>query len=210
MVTVNQQREYADRDSSAPRVILASKSPRRRMLLEQIGLACEIVNADIDESLRANETARDYVARLAAAKAEAGRTLSASGLAVIGADTTVCVDGDILGKPVDADEAGAMLDRLSGRVHQVMTGVAVVAPAQDCCTGHRVSISDVQMRELSQAEIDAYCASGEPFDKAGGYAIQGRAAVFVASLSGSYTGVVGLPLFELDDLLKQINLSLWD
>lgn len=195
-------------DASKPRIILASKSPRRRQLLEQINLDCHVVAVDVDEQVLANEPARDYVQRLAQRKAEAGRELSDRSLAVIGADTSVCIDGEILGKPVDVDDAVGMLGRLSGRTHQVLTGVAVLSAGPDSRCVSTVSVSDVQFRRLAKAEITAYCASAEPMDKAGAYAIQGKAAVFVASLSGSYTGVVGLPLFELDGLLKQVDIQL--
>ncbi|MEN9985932.1 MAG: hypothetical protein RI925_1434, partial [Pseudomonadota bacterium] len=176
-----------------PALYLASASPRRRELLAQIGLDCIQLPMDIDESVQVDENPADYVLRLAAAKAQAGwQHLLANALPqrpLLAADTTVTVDGEILGKPADAAEARAMLARLSGRSHEVLTGVAV-------CQGDSVqtalSVSRVELLPLSTAMIDGYIASGEPFDKAGAYGIQGRAAMFIAHLDGSYSGVMGL------------------
>jgi septum formation protein len=182
---------------------LASQSPRRRELLAQIGVAHAVLKIDIDESQRAGEAADVYVQRLAREKATAGwRHVEARGLPplpVLGADTSVVLDGVILGKPIDADDARAMLRRLSGRAHEVLTGVAVCGPL-----GTQVTMSRTQVwfRALSAADIDQYWSTGEPRDKAGSYGIQGRAAIFVERIAGSYTGVVGLPLFETAALLR--------
>ncbi len=182
---------------------LASQSPRRRELLAQIGVVHAVLQIDIDESPRAGEAADVYVQRLAREKATVGwQHVEARGLPplpVLGADTSVVLDGVILGKPIDADDARAMLRRLSGRAHDVLTGVAVCGPL-----GTQVAMSRTQVwfRALSAVDIDQYWATGEPRDKAGSYGIQGRAAIFVERIEGSYTGVVGLPLFETAALLR--------
>lgn len=182
---------------------LASASPRREALLKQIGLSCLKYPVDLDEGVLPGESAPSYVMRLAEQKALAGQKRSGTELPVLGSDTSVVFDGKILGKPRDRRQAVDMLMRLSGKTHQVMTGVAV-------CQGRHVqsiiSVTDVSFRALSEAECHAYCDTGEPFDKAGGYGIQGLAAVFVRSVSGSYSNVVGLPLFETADLLKQFGI----
>jgi nucleoside triphosphate pyrophosphatase len=183
-----------------PLIFLASESPRRSALLHQVGIDHEVRPVDVDETRRAHESAAAYVTRLASTKA---RTLwdalpPPARRPVLGADTTVALDGQIFGKPEDPAAARRMLLRLSGRTHEVHTAVALV------CTGGielRLSTSTVRFRELAEAELDWYCASGEPVGKAGGYAIQGRAAVFVRHLAGSYSGVMGLPLYETWELL---------
>jgi septum formation protein len=193
-----------------PKIYLASASPRRAALLPLIGVEFEILRLrdfSVDEAVRGREAPAAYVKRLALAKARAGvAAMRARDLAerpVLGADTTVCVGREILGKPADAAdparEARRMLTLLSGRTHRVLTAVAVVAPR-----GERIALSDskVTFRPLSRREIDAYVAGGEPLDKAGGYAIQGGAAAFASHLSGSYTGVMGLPLYETAELLR--------
>lgn len=194
-------------------VYLASKSPRRLELLRQIGLSPVILplrhalpRADVDETPLPGENAIDYVRRLADMKvraghfAVAGRRLPA--MPIVAADTTVTLEGEILGKPADADEAAAMLRRYSGRPHTVLTGVGVAF-------GDRVEIavseSEVWFRQIDEAEIRAYVDSHEPYDKAGGYGIQGRAAVFIERIEGSYTGIMGLPLFETAELLKAVG-----
>lgn len=187
---------------------LASQSPRRRELLTQIGIAHAVLKIDIDETLRASETPDHYVQRLAQEKAAAGwQHLVASGLPrlpVLGADTAVVVDSAILGKPADAQEGYAMLQRLSGRMHEVVTGVAL-ADAH----GVQVTMSRTQVwfRPLNTADIENYWASGEPRDKAGGYGIQGLAAIFIERIAGSYSGVVGLPLFETAALLRRCGIE---
>lgn len=203
---------------------LASHSVRRRELLRQIGARFETLllrsasprGPDISEMQRQDEAAIDYVVRVAREKAEHGvKALAARSLIlkpVLGADTVVIVDGDILGKPQDAQEAARFLERLSGRTHEVRTAVALALPrpAADRHQGITiaVSISQVTLRTLDSQEIQNYCASGEPFDKAGGYAIQGRAAIFVERIDGSYSGVVGLPLAETASLLARAGVRL--
>ncbi|RMF97070.1 MAG: septum formation inhibitor Maf [Gammaproteobacteria bacterium] len=184
-------------------VYLASASPRRRQLLGQLGLAVRTCPQELDETPRTGERPADYVRRLAAAKA---RAAIAAGLPrpapVIAADTAVVADEELLGKPAGRDEARAMLSRLSGRQHEVYTAVAVAA-GQACEVA--LSCSRVHFRPLRPAEIDAYWDTGEPRDKAGGYAIQGLGAVFVRALDGSYSGVMGLPLCETAELLGRFG-----
>lgn len=189
-------------------VYLASQSPRRRELLDQIGIAHCVVSVDIDESLRRGELPADYVQRLAREKAAAGwqhileRQLDTA--PVIGADTAVVIDSNILGKPIDAADATAILQRLSGRSHEVITGVAVHSANGSHAT---MSCTRVWVRALDLAEIEAYWASGEPRDKAGAYGIQGFAAKFIERIEGSYSGVVGLPLFETAAILKKLGIA---
>ncbi|GAC1032064.1 nucleoside triphosphate pyrophosphatase [Pseudomonas sp. No.21] len=188
---------------------LASGSPRRRELLAQIGVPFQVLSAAIDESVRPGETAEGYVERLAREKAAAGLAAlgdAAAGTCVLGADTSVVLDGRILGKPLDRDHALAMLADLSGREHQVLTAVAV---AQSGLCRSRLVTSRVRLRVIPQAEREAYWATGEPLDKAGGYAIQGLGAVFVENIQGSYSAVVGLPLLETADLLGEFGISVW-
>lgn len=181
-------------------VCLASASPRRRELLNQLGIVCDVRPAVVDEAPHAGEAPAEHVLRVAAAKA---RTVAASAddpeLLVLAADTTVVREGDILGKPRDRTDALAMLARLAGVSHEVYTGVALVC-GERCATA--LSRSRVWFRPIPPAEAEAYWATGEPADKAGGYAIQGLGAVFVERLEGSYSGVMGLPLFESARLLK--------
>ena len=189
-------------------VYLASGSPRRGELLEQAGVAFIRTVAPVDESVLDNEEASAYVERLAIAKARAGLAqLKSDGLVVkpvLGSDTAVVVDGEILGKPEDYQDFYRMMTLLSGRSHQVMSGVAVL---DDDCQRSVVSITQVTFIPLSEAQIERYWRTGEPLDKAGGYGIQGRGGLFVETMSGSYTGVVGLPLCETADLLEQFNIS---
>ncbi len=188
-----------------PLVYLASASPRRRELLAQIGVRFETIDAEVDESPRADEAPGDYVRRPAQAKAESGgaRTGDAP---VLGADTTVELDGRILGKPTDEADAVAMLANLSGRTHRVFTAVAIRSPDG---LQSRLSRSEVAFRPIAEGERRAYWDTGEPRGKAGGYAIQGFAAVFVSALRGSYSGVVGLPLFETAELLAAVGVPRW-
>jgi septum formation protein len=181
-----------------PVLCLASASPRRRALLAQIGVSHVVRGANLDETPHAQETPRDYVARVAAAKACTIRSIDAA-LPVLGADTIVVVDGTMFGKPDDRAHGLAMLASLSGRSHEVLSAVAL-ADARGVAIA--VSASAVRFRTLSAAECQAYWDSGEPRDKAGAYAIQGLAAAFVESLHGSYSGVMGLPLFETAALLR--------
>ncbi|MDT8880356.1 Maf family protein [Halomonas saccharevitans] len=187
-----------------PVLCLASASPRRRDLLSSIGVTVEVRPVDIDETPRPSESAADYVVRLAREKALAGARLTR--LPTLGSDTAVVRDGEILGKPASRDHAASMLGSLSGRGHEVLTGVAVSGPAGvlTACVTTRVF-----MRELTTAELAAYWVTGEPADKAGGYAIQGLAAVFVEHIEGSHSAVVGLPLFETADLLARQGVPLW-
>lgn len=196
----------ASSDSSKAVLCLASVSPRRRELLSQIGVPHIVVGADIDESLRPGETSRDYVIRLAREKALSVRA-GAQALPVLAADTTVVLDGSVFGKPRDEADAVGMLARLSGRSHEVLTAVAL-ADARGI--NGRLSCSTVRFRTLSSAECLAYWNTGEPRDKAGGYAIQGLGAVFIESLSGSYSGVMGLPLFETGELLQAAGIACWN
>jgi septum formation protein len=189
----------------APLVCLASVSARRRELLAQIGVPHVVSAADIDEALLPGERAADYVVRMARAKALAVRERGMA-LPVLAADTTVVVDEIVCGKPADEGESLAMLERLSGRTHQVLTAVALAAHG---AVSFRLSASEVRLRRLSRAECAAYWRTGEPHDKAGGYAIQGRAAVFIEHLSGSYSGVMGLPLFETAELLRAAGVPYW-
>lgn len=185
------------------RLVLASASPRRLDLLRQIGLAPDAVEAaELDETPRSDETPRQLALRLAEAKAAhvAARTPQAY---VLGADTVVAVGRRVLPKAADADEVGRCLALLSGRAHRVLTGVAVVAP--DGRTASRLVESRVHFKRLSEADLEAYIACGEGVGKAGGYAIQGRAGAMVISLQGSYSGVVGLPLYETANLLAGLG-----
>jgi len=189
-------------------VCLASASPRRRALLAALGIRCDVVPADVDETPRAAESPADYVLRLALAKARAAAAHhTATGHVLLAADTAVVVDGDILGKPTDAEDAARMLARLAGRDHDVLTGVAV-----RWVGGERTALSHsrVWFRALRDGEAQAYWRTGEPADKAGGYAIQGFGALFVRRLEGSYSGVVGLPLFETGELLAGAGCTLLD
>jgi septum formation protein len=181
-----------------PQLVLASTSPRRRELLAQLGVQFEVLTPAVDEQPLPAELATDHVCRLALAKARAAAAQLGPQACVLGADTVVVLDGQILGKPVDRDDAAAMLRRLSGRTHTVLSAVARVLGGAHIV---HLSESQVTMRTLSPAEIAAYCATDEPLDKAGAYAIQGRAAAFIRHLEGSYSGVMGLPLFETADLL---------
>lgn len=187
---------------------LASGSPRRRELLTQIGVPFLTQIAPIDENALPGESPLAYVERLALAKGHAGLAALADsdGAVVLGADTAVVLDGRILGKPRDRADALATLQALSGRSHQVLTAVALVSRERQAA---RVVTSQVTFRPLTQAEIEAYWASGEPQDKAGSYGIQGLAAVFVSQLQGSYSAVVGLPLCETAALLAEFAIPCW-
>ncbi|MFV3411408.1 Maf family protein [Pseudomonas nitroreducens] len=187
---------------------LASSSPRRRELLTQIGLPFHIVPASIDETPESGESAQAYVERLARGKALAGLNFLAqrADVCVLGADTAVVLDGRILGKPVDREDALVMLQALSGREHEVLTAVAVAD--RDRCEARVVS-SRVTFREVSVEDAERYWETGEPQDKAGGYAIQGLAAVFVSRVEGSYSAVVGLPLCETSALLADFSIPSW-
>jgi septum formation protein len=199
------------------KIYLASKSPRRRELLRQIGVEFELLmlrndttrGPDVSEDVRPAEAALDYVARVANEKAAfAWNIVQSRRLTlrpVLAADTTVTIDGEILGKPANTAEAVKMLERLSGRTHQVLTSVAVHYTNM---AEQITQVSDVRFATLSPASIRAYCATTEPYDKAGGYGIQGLAALFVEHIDGSHSGIMGLPLYETAKLLRQAGVPL--
>jgi septum formation protein len=189
-------------------VYLASGSPRRRELLAQIGVPFQVLTVTVDEAHLPGELPDAYVLRLARQKADAGWRVrpASSASPVLAADTTVVLDGKILAKPADRREGERMLRELGGRTHEVLTAVAVATTPG---LHSRTSRSEVTFRAISAAEAHDYWATGEPLDKAGGYAIQGGAAVFVADLKGSYSGVMGLPLFETAELLEQAGVPRW-
>lgn len=188
-------------------IVLASGSPRRRQLLEQIGVAYQSHPVSVDETRLDGETPVDFARRLALAKAtEAWSELSgAGGRLVLGADTAVSRNGAVFGKPADVSDAVDMLSRLSDGTHQVTTAVAGIREGERIL---RCSVSRVTFRPLGRHEIEAYVATGEPQGKAGSYAIQGRAAVFVQRVEGSYSGVMGLPLYETWELLRAFGYDL--
>lgn len=204
--------------STGNSIYLASRSPRRRELLKQIGIRHNILlmrevlsrPADVDETPMQGELPADYVYRVTHTKAEAGwLRLKQRGmplLPVLAADTIVVLDGRILGKPQDAGQAEAMLRALSGQEHQVYTAVGLACQGQ---IRLRLSTTAVRFRDISSREIGAYITSGEPHDKAGAYAIQGKAAAFVININGSYSGVVGLPLFETAQLLEETGIAVF-
>ncbi|HEX3396058.1 MAG TPA: Maf family protein [Steroidobacteraceae bacterium] len=196
-------------------IYLASGSPRRRELLQQIGVPFRVIGAALDETALHGESAPAYVSRLAEAKAALGWESSrephggpvlAPDTPVLAADTAVVLDGEILGKPADMSAALRMLQALSGRAHEVLTAVALRTAAGVTL---KVSRSLVSFRSVDPTEARAYWETGEARDKAGGYAIQGYAAVFIADLKGSYSGVMGLPLFETAELLKSAGIACW-
>jgi len=199
------------------KIYLASKSPRRRELLRQVGIDFDILSLradpargiDVSEDAYANEPAQDYVARVAREKgAFAWNVLHLRRMPlrpVLSADTTVTLDGEILGKPNDPKEAYAMLERLSGRTHQVLTSVALhYTDVFEQVT----QVSDVRFAKLTPAAIRAYCATPEPYDKAGAYGIQGLAALFIEHIEGSHSGIMGLPVFETAQLLQKAGVSI--
>ena len=202
---------------TSQRIYLASRSPRRRELLKQIGAIYEVLlfresparAVDVDETPLPNEAPRDYVQRITRAKAEKGvycvKQRMLPRLPVLAADTAVVLGERILGKPADRDAAIEMLHALSGREHEVLTAVAVAFGER---LEMRLSVSTVKFKTLSVDEVRRYAATGEPLDKAGAYAVQGHAAAFVAHLAGSYTGVMGLPLFETAELLTEFGVEL--
>ena len=186
------------------KIYLASKSPRRAHLLDQIGIEFETLSIEVDETWDGREPATKYVCRLAFEKAQAGFTSleEASDAMVIGADTAVVLDQIILGKANNPDEALTILKSLSGRTHQVYTAVSVVSYKR---SETLINVSQVSFKPLTDDEIKKYAESGEPLGKAGGYAIQGNAAAFISRLDGSYSGVMGLPVFELYELLQDFR-----
>ncbi len=186
--------------SASPLLYLASTSPRRREILHSLGIEFEVVMVEIDESPLAGESAEDLVVRLATAKAEAATGAEY----VLGSDTVVVLDDIVLGKPEDAADAVDMLLALSGRSHTVLTGVALRTPNG---TGLVLSKTDVRFREIDRDEAIRYWHSGEPADKAGSYGIQGLGGMFVEAINGSYSGVMGLPVFETVELLKSAGIE---
>lgn len=203
---------------AAKTIYLASRSPRRRELLRQIGVSFELLmlredprrRADADEAPLSDEAPRDYALRIAKTKAEAGLYAMAKRAGVfkpvLSADTTIALDNAIIGKPADAEDAHHILQKLSGRSHTVITAVAL-ALGENLET--RVSESTVWMRSLEESEIRSYVASGEPLDKAGAYAVQGRAAAFITRIDGSYSGIMGLPLAETAELLREFDVEVF-
>jgi septum formation protein len=189
-------------------IYLASGSPRRRELLQQIGVTFRVIGAELDETAFQGESPLAYVSRLAEAKAGVGweRSRDLGSAPVLAADTAVVLDARILGKPAGLNDAMAMLLELSGRAHEVLTAVALRTAAG---TLVEVSHSTVTFRSIDPSEARAYWETGEPSDKAGAYAIQGYAAIFISDLKGSYSGVMGLPLFETAALLKVAGVTCW-
>ena len=189
-----------------PKVLqLASKSPRRRELLDQLGIKYSIVDVNVDEGVLDGEVALDYVKRVATRKSQVGLE-AFPGKVTLGADTAVVLSGDIMGKPRDERHAREMLRQLSGKVHQVMTAVCFSDTTRSEC---RVSVVDVWFRHLSDEDIDRYISMGESWDKAGAYAIQGLASAFIERIDGSYSAVVGLPLFETAELCSVFSIPYW-
>ena len=185
----------------SPSIYLASQSPRRRELLTQIGITYELLSNDIDESVLPNEQPAAYVERLAIEKAQAGQELAIENKPVLGSDTIVVINNQIMGKPHDEKHAIAMLLSLSGKEHQVMTAVALVLGTK---VHSEVVITKVKFRDISEQEAVNYWQSGEPKDKAGGYGIQGIGAQFVENIDGCYFAVVGLPLMKTQEMLKSL------
>ena len=184
-----------------PPLILASSSPRRRELLNQIGVAYQVIVADIDESIRPGEDAGVYVCRMAREKALEVQRRDGVTVAILGADTAVVVNGSILGKPVDREDAFRMLEELSGRTHEVWSAVVLVSPGGGL--RERLNITRVTFSELERAWIGSYCDSDDPMDKAGAYGVQGIAAQKISHMEGSYSGVMGLPLHETAEILQE-------
>ena len=181
------------------RIYLASRSPRRAQLLDQAGISYQVISADVEERRGDGEPAADYVVRVARAKAEAAATLITRPAPILAADTEVVLDDRILGKPKDRHGAVEMLMSLSGRTHRVLTAVVLLHERLDC----RLSESRVSFKPLTRRECETYCDAGMPYDKAGGYGIQDRAALFISRIEGSYSGIMGLPLYETAQLLEQ-------
>ncbi|BBB30726.1 Maf family protein [Neptunomonas japonica] len=187
-------------------LILASASPRRKELLAQIGVVFKQSSVDINEDVLPGELPADYVQRLACEKSKEGFLRNGQQCAVLGADTTVVIDGYILGKPESEDQAVVMLQQLSGRTHQVMTGIALT---NNGFTDSQVVVTHVTFKTLDAELCHRYWKTKEPCDKAGGYGIQGFGAIFVEKIEGSYSNVVGLPLAETSELLNKVGIKVW-
>lgn len=187
-------------DPTELRLILASASPRRHELLRQVGVTYRVRVADVDESVLPGERPAEYARRVARAKAVEILRRDSSGLPVLGADTAVVIDGEILGKPGSREEAMAMLRRLSGRTHEVYSAVALALPGG--AVHERLNVTAVTFAELDEAWIESYCDTGDPMDKAGAYGVQGRAGAKISRIEGSFYGVMGLPLYETAELLR--------
>lgn len=183
------------------KIYLASTSPRRKQLLEQIGIEFELVDIDIDETWDSQEPAKVYVKRIALKKARDAKLKIQNSLPILAADTCVVLDNVIIGKAETREDAIKMLGQLSGRTHHVYTAVALITETERVC----LNINHVSFRPLTETDIRQYCETEEPLGKAGAYAIQGRAAAFIDRLEGSYSGVMGLPLYEVAEMLKTIE-----
>ncbi len=189
------------------RLILASASPRRQQILAELGVEFSIKSADIDEAVLVGELAENYVTRLAVQKAQTVFKKSAKDVVVLGADTCVVIEGRILGKPTSQVDSRQMLLSLAGKWHQVYTAVAMVSASK---TKHILLRSEVEFSDVDQQMCDAYWRSGEPADKAGSYAIQGKGARFVRQIRGSYSSIVGLPVSETASLLEEFDIATWN
>lgn len=183
------------------KINLASTSPRRKQILEQIGIDFDLIDIEIDETWDGQEQAKDHVKRMALEKAHAAKSKIQNNLPILAADTCVVLDNVILGKAETKREAINMLEQLSGRIHHVYTAIALIAETEQVC----LNINHVSFRPLSKSDILQYCETEEPLGKAGAYAIQGKAAIFIERLEGSYSGVMGLPIYEVSELLKSIE-----
>ncbi|MBF0219931.1 MAG: septum formation inhibitor Maf [Gammaproteobacteria bacterium] len=204
---INSRHPHARLDAPLPesQLCLASASARRAELLRQINLRFTTIHCDIDETQQRGESAEQYCLRLSQEKAAAGRERIGHRLPVLGADTIVILNRQTLGKPRSSEEAVAMLLRLGNRTHQVATAVTIIDRKGE--SYRDISVSQVTFRAISHAEAVRYVASGEPLDKAGAYAIQGVAALFISHLEGSYSGVMGLPLYETAQLLAKVGVQ---
>lgn len=201
---------------TGPQIYLASQSPRRRTLIEQLGISYQTISVEVDERQQAGELPADFVTRLACEKARAGWQLVAEhGIPVVGADTSIILDQQIVGKPTDQQQGIDLLKRYSGNTHLVVTGVAMVGPdggvsGAPIVQQVRVNTSLVTFRVVTDRECEQYWQTGEPEGKAGGYAIQGKAAIFIEKIEGSYSGVMGLPLYEFSELISEFGIQLFD
>lgn len=187
------------------RIILASSSPRRRELLSTLGFAFDVMHPSADETVSGDETPEDFALRVSAEKAASVSGSLGEGAVVIGADTIVVVDGEILGKPEDPEEASSMLRKLSGKEHHVFTAFSIVKPKNEILHSEIVDTS-VRVKPLAASEIEGYIKTGEPMDKAGAYGIQGIGSFMVRGIEGSYSNVVGLPVEELLAALKKLGI----